>query len=79
MATAASQYSRALQSKLSDAGLQGALQADAFRTLLQHVSEVQGDLDILYSILEQLKQSTSKLKACPASMPNIVTITTSLS
>lgn len=57
MATQAAQYSRALQQKLSESGLQGSLQADAYKALLQYVSEVQGDLDILYNILEQLRQS----------------------
>lgn len=61
MATPAAQYSKSLQQKLSEAGLQGALQADAFKALLQYVSEVQGDLDILYNILEQLKQSKRKI------------------
>eukprot|EP00775_Hariotina_reticulata_P005084 gene5084-5325_t len=54
---AAVQYARALQLKLSEAGLQGVLQADAFQALLQFVTEVQGDLDVLYSIFEQLKRS----------------------
>jgi hypothetical protein len=52
----AAQYARALQLKLSEAGLQGVLQANAFQALLQYVTEVQGDLDVLYSIFDQLKR-----------------------
>lgn len=50
-----SQYTASLQRKLQEAGLQGSLDADAFITLLQYVNDVQGSLDVVYSILDVLK------------------------
>ena len=50
------QYSRSLRKLLSDAGLQGALQADAFKLLLQYMAEEQADPQIIALLLEQLKQ-----------------------
>jgi hypothetical protein len=56
------QYAAALQLKLGEAGLSGALQADAFRTLLRYAEEVGGDLDVLYAVLDDVKRSASYLK-----------------
>ncbi|KAF6263998.1 DNA polymerase epsilon, subunit B [Scenedesmus sp. NREL 46B-D3] len=53
----AKDYAKGLQSTLAEAGLQGALQAGAFKVLLQYVADVQGELDVLYAVLEQLKAS----------------------
>ncbi|KAF8057260.1 DPB2 [Scenedesmus sp. PABB004] len=50
-------YGRPLQAKLGEAGLQGALQADAYRALLSLTAEVKGDLDVLQPLLERLRQS----------------------
>jgi hypothetical protein len=50
-------YLKGLQSTLAEAGLQGALQAGAFKTLLQYVIDIQGDVDVVHAILEQLKAS----------------------
>jgi hypothetical protein len=49
-------YGRSLRLQVTEAGLQGALQADAFKALLQFVCDVQGDRDVMTAILEQLKQ-----------------------
>lgn len=58
------QYSRSLRKQLADAGLQGALQADAFKLLLQYMAEEQADQQIMAIILEQLKEGES-----PARLP----------
>lgn len=51
-----SMYSKALLKQLADAGLQGALQTDAFKLLLQYMTNEQADPQIMAVILEQLKQ-----------------------
>jgi hypothetical protein len=56
----AAQYSRSLRKQLADAGLQGALQADAFKMLLQYMTEAQADQQIMAIILEQLKECESR-------------------
>jgi hypothetical protein len=53
---AVAQYSKALRKQLGDAGLQGAMQADAFKMLLQYMTEEQADQQMMSMILEQLKQ-----------------------
>jgi hypothetical protein len=53
----AKDYAKGLQSTLAEAGLQGSLQAGAFKVLLQYVADVGGELDVLYAVLEQLKAS----------------------
>lgn len=55
MASAA--YSKPLQRKLQEAGLQGCVDAAAFKRLLQYAEEVQGSLDKVHEILELLKSS----------------------
>jgi hypothetical protein len=50
-------YAKPLQSTLAEAGLQGALQAGAYKVLLQYVADVDGELDVLYAVLDQLKAS----------------------
>jgi hypothetical protein len=57
MQQTARDYVKGLQSTLAEAGLQGALQAGAFKVLLQYVADVQGELDVVYAVLEQLKAS----------------------
>ena len=52
----AAQYSKALRMQLGDAGLQGAIQADAFKLLLQHMTDEQADQQVMAMVLEQLKQ-----------------------
>lgn len=49
-------FGRSLRLQISEAGLQGALQADAFRLLSAFVADVQGDRQVMAAILEQLKQ-----------------------
>lgn len=61
-ATRASDYSRPLQNMLAEAGMQGSVQAGAFKTLLEFVCDVQGDLGVLGTILEQLKSSEKLLQ-----------------
>jgi len=51
-----SMYSKALRKQLADAGLQGALQTDAFKLLLEYMTNEQADPQIMAMILEQLKQ-----------------------
>jgi hypothetical protein len=57
MASAAAQYSRPLQRKLQEAGLQGCVDAAAFKRLLQYAEDVQGSLDKVHQILAVLKTS----------------------
>jgi hypothetical protein len=52
----AAQYSKALRMQLADAGLQGAIQSDAFKLLVQYMTNEQADQQIMALILEQLKQ-----------------------
>lgn len=52
-----SMYSKALRKQLADAGLQGALQTDAFKLLLEYMTNEQADPQIMAMILEQLKQA----------------------
>lgn len=54
--TTVQQYSNTLRKLLSDAGLQGALQADAFKLLLQYMADEQADPQIMAMLLDQLKQ-----------------------
>lgn len=56
MEVSAAQYSKALRKQLGDAGLQGSLQADAFKMLLQYMTDEQADQQVMSLILEQLKQ-----------------------
>lgn len=55
-AATALKYSQALRKQLGDAGLQGAVQADAFKMLLQYMSDSQADTQVMALVLEQLKQ-----------------------
>lgn len=55
MASAAAQFSRPLQRKLQEAGLQGCVGADAFKRLLQYTEDVGGSLDSVHEILDILK------------------------
>lgn len=52
----AAQYSKALRMQLADAGLQGSIQSDAFKLLVQYMTNEQADQQIMALILEQLKQ-----------------------
>jgi hypothetical protein len=56
-------YTRPLQRKLQEAGLQGVVEADAFQVLLKYVADTEGDLDSLYRLLESLKQGKSPTQA----------------
>ena len=51
----ASTYVPALRRKLREAGLQGSLDAGAFKRLLKYVDEVDGSLDELYALIDALK------------------------
>jgi hypothetical protein len=57
MERSAKDYAKPLQCKLAEAGLQGALQAGAYKVLLQYVADIDGKLDVLYAVLDQLKAS----------------------
>jgi len=63
--SAAAQYSRPLQRKLGEAGLQGCVDAGGFKRLLQYAEDVQGSLDKVHEILALLKSSESRL-SCPS-------------
>lgn len=65
----AAQYSKALRKQLGDAGLQGALQADAFKLLLQYMTDEQADQQVMALILEQLKQGESLFNPYCAPLP----------
>lgn len=57
MDVSVAQYSKALRKQLGDAGLQGTLQSDAFKMLLQYMTDEQADQQVMALILEQLKQA----------------------
>lgn len=57
---AAAQYSRPLQRKLQEAGLQGNVDASGFKRLLQYAEDVQGSLDKIHELLAALKTSASR-------------------
>ena len=81
MSSAAVQFSRPLQRKLQEAGLQGCVGADAFKRLLQYAEDVGGSLDKVHEILEILKKSEYDgcraadcgrgRSSCPAPAPRV--------
>jgi hypothetical protein len=64
MEVSAAQYSKALRKQLGDAGLQGSLQSDAFKMLLQYMTDEQADQQVMALILEQLKQGKQLWLMC---------------
>jgi hypothetical protein len=69
MSAVAAQFTRPLQRKLQEAGLQGCIDAAAFKRLLQYAEDVRGSLDKVHEILQLLKLSkarTSKEKGSGA-------------
>jgi hypothetical protein len=69
MERTAKDYAKPLQSKLAEAGLQGALQAGAYKVLLQYVADVGGELDVLYAVLDQLRASECSEQCMSATAP----------
>ncbi|GBF94898.1 hypothetical protein Rsub_08141 [Raphidocelis subcapitata] len=53
----AAQFTRPLQRKLQEAGLQGCVDAAAFKRLLQYAEDVRGSLDQVHEILQVLKSN----------------------
>ena len=62
----ASTYAPALRRKLREAGLQGSLDAGAFKRLLKYVDEVDGSLDELYALIDALKTGAVCVCVCAA-------------
>jgi hypothetical protein len=71
-------YGRSLRLQISEAGLQGTMQADAFKALLAYVTDVQGDRQVMCSILEQLKQGAWSARGGGSSAPCCVSQWTKL-
>jgi hypothetical protein len=54
---ASAHFSRPLQRKLQEAGLQGCVDAAGFKRLLLYAEDVHGSLDQVHEILQVLKSS----------------------